>query len=110
MTSTHRSQRVPPAFGWSMVIALSAAFWLLALGCWLGAGTGPIAHAALTKKVPSSPASPATSVHPPAEPGLSITITDGHTAAKPGDRLRYVVKVKNAGGATARNLRVTLTL
>jgi uncharacterized repeat protein (TIGR01451 family) len=92
-----------------MVIALSAAFWLLALGCWLAAGAGPIAHAALTKKVPASHASPATRVHPPAEPDLSITVTDGRTAAKPGDRLSYVVKIKNAGGATARNLRVTLT-
>jgi uncharacterized repeat protein (TIGR01451 family) len=103
-----------------MMNALWAAAWLLALGCWLAIGTGPLAHAALArstgpaKKVPVSHGStkigPNASVRPPAVPGLSISITDGRTSAVRGDHLRYVVKVKNAGGATARNLRVTLTL
>jgi uncharacterized repeat protein (TIGR01451 family) len=91
-----------------MIVALSMTPWLLAAGFWLGAG--PVAQAAAVKHAPVSAHSPKTSARPPAEPGLSISITDGRTSAARGDRLRYVVMVKNAGAATARNLHVTLTL
>jgi uncharacterized repeat protein (TIGR01451 family) len=96
------------------------ALWLLVLGSWLAigtvsvgtvsVGTGPTAQAAVVTKVPSSQRSQKTSVRPPAAPGLSISIGDGRTSAARGEHLRYVVTVKNAGGATARNLLVTVTL
>jgi uncharacterized repeat protein (TIGR01451 family) len=89
-----------------MMIAL----WLLVLGSWLAIGTVSVANAALAKKAPSSQASQKTGVRPPALTGLSISISDGQKSAARGDHLRYVVKVKNAGGATVRNLQVTVTL
>ncbi|HET7015803.1 MAG TPA: hypothetical protein VFI65_17920 [Streptosporangiaceae bacterium] len=93
-----------------MVIALSTGPWLLAAGFWLAIGSAPSAQAGLVKHAPVSSHSPKTSARPPAEPGLSISITDGHTSATRGDHLRYVVTVRNAGAATARNLHVTLSL
>lgn len=116
VTTTYRNEHVARAFGRPMLIAL----WLLVLGSWLAIGavsastvsasTGATAQAAQTKKVPGSHSSQKTSARPPAVPGLSISISDGRTSAARGDHLRYVVVVKNAGGATARNLRVTVTL
>ncbi len=97
-----------------MVIAASAPLWLLAAGSVLLVGTGPVAHAAQVKHAPAAHGSPAhkstMSARPPAQPGLSISITDGRSAAARGERLRYVVMIRNSGAATARNLRITLTL
>ena len=39
-------------------------------------------------------------------PGLSITKTDGVTTARPGDTLRYVLRVANTGAGDAVNLHV----
>lgn len=104
--TTYRNERVARAVGRPMMIAI----WLLALASWLAIGTASVAYAAPVRKVPSSPGIPKTSARPPAVPGLSISIGDGRTSAVRGVHLRYVVKVKNAGGATARNLRVMVTL
>jgi uncharacterized repeat protein (TIGR01451 family) len=104
--TTYRNEREARAFGRPMMIAL----WLLVLGSWLAIGAEATAHAAPARKVPGSHSSQKTSARPPAVPGLSISITDGRNSAARGDHLRYVVEVKNAGGATARNLRVTVTL
>jgi uncharacterized repeat protein (TIGR01451 family) len=46
----------------------------------------------------------------PAVPGLSISVTDGRTAAKPGDQLTYLVSVKDIGTLSAPHLKVTQTL
>jgi uncharacterized repeat protein (TIGR01451 family) len=111
VTTTYRNERDARAFGRPMMIGL----WLLVLGSWVAIGAGAIgtaslANAALIKKIPSSQRSPKSSARPPAVPGLSISISDGRTSAAHGDHLRYVVEVKNAGGTTARNLLVTVTL
>jgi uncharacterized repeat protein (TIGR01451 family) len=114
VTNTYRNQSVGRGFSRPLVIALSAALWLLTAGSWLAFGTEPIAHAGLIKHAPASPSSqagrPKVSARPPAQPGLSISITDGRTSAARGDHLRYVVTVKDAGSKTARNLRITVTL
>jgi uncharacterized repeat protein (TIGR01451 family) len=111
VTTTYRNECGARAFGRPTMIAL----WLLVLGSWVAIGAGSIgtaslANAALIKKIPSSQRSPKSSARPPAVPGLSISISDGRTSTARGDHLRYVVEVKNAGGATARNLLVTVTL
>lgn len=42
--------------------------------------------------------------------GLSISISDGRRAVKPGDRLTYVIRVKNGGSQNEPHLKVTQTL
>jgi uncharacterized repeat protein (TIGR01451 family) len=46
----------------------------------------------------------------PAVPGLSISVTDGRTAVKPGDQLTYLVSVKDIGTLGAPHLTITQTL
>jgi uncharacterized repeat protein (TIGR01451 family) len=45
-----------------------------------------------------------------AEPRLSIAVSDGRASAKAGDRLSYVVSVRNAGTSEAPDLTITLAL
>jgi uncharacterized repeat protein (TIGR01451 family) len=104
--STYRNCRVWFALSRPILIALS----LLALDL-LALDSGPAALAAQAGKTPArSSHSAGKPSHAPAEPGLSIAITDGRATARRGDRLSYVVLIKNAGASTARNLRVTLNL
>jgi uncharacterized repeat protein (TIGR01451 family) len=58
------------------------------------------------------PASAQASPHarPPAGPGLSISVTDGRTAVKPGDQLTYLVSIKDSGTLGAPRLKITQTL
>jgi uncharacterized repeat protein (TIGR01451 family) len=104
--TTYRSCRVSLALSGPILVVLS----VLALGLFT-LDSGPAALAAQAGKTParSSQSAGKPSV-PPAEPGLSIAITDGRAKARRGDKLSYVVMVKNAGGATARNLWVWLNL
>ena len=53
---------------------------------------------------------PAARVRPPAGPALTISVSDGRTAANPGDQLTYVITVRNGGRARAPHLQVTQTL
>jgi uncharacterized repeat protein (TIGR01451 family) len=46
----------------------------------------------------------------PGGPGLTITIVDGHVAARPGDKLTYTVSVRNSGAVAVPRLKVTQTL
>jgi uncharacterized repeat protein (TIGR01451 family) len=46
----------------------------------------------------------------PAVPGLSISVTDGRTAVVPGDRLTYLVSIKDIGTLGAPHLKITQTL
>jgi uncharacterized repeat protein (TIGR01451 family) len=46
----------------------------------------------------------------PAGPVLTISVTDGRTAANPGDKLAYLVRVHDGGTARARHLTITQTL
>jgi uncharacterized repeat protein (TIGR01451 family) len=48
--------------------------------------------------------------HSPAGPVLTISVTDGRTAANPGDKLTYLVRVQDGGPARARHLKITQTL
>jgi uncharacterized repeat protein (TIGR01451 family) len=43
-------------------------------------------------------------------PGLTISISDGHVAARAGDKLTYAVSVRNSGTVAVRRLKVTQTL
>ena len=43
-------------------------------------------------------------------PGLTISISDGHVAARAGDKLTYTVSVRNSGTVAVRRLKVTQTL
>ena len=53
---------------------------------------------------------PAHPVPTPAVPGLSISVSDGRTAAKAGDLLTYVVHVRDGGTAAAPHLKITQSL
>lgn len=46
----------------------------------------------------------------PAVPELSISVSDGQTAAKAGDRLTYVIDVRDGGLAAAPHLKITQSL
>src|SRR3984957_7750492 len=43
-------------------------------------------------------------------PGLTISISDGHAAARAGDKLTYTVSVRNSGTVAVRRLKLTQTL
>ena len=53
---------------------------------------------------------PAVRARPPAGPALTISVSDGRTAANPGDQLAYVITVRNGGRASAPHLEVTQSL
>jgi uncharacterized repeat protein (TIGR01451 family) len=53
---------------------------------------------------------PTVRARPPAGPALTISVSDGRTAANPGDQLAYVITVRNGGRARAPHLQVTQTL
>jgi uncharacterized repeat protein (TIGR01451 family) len=59
---------------------------------------------------PSGTPRPSVRVHAPAGPALTISVSDGQTAANPGDRLTYVVTLRDVGRAGAQHLEVTQTL
>ena len=46
----------------------------------------------------------------PAGPALTISVSDGRTAANPGDQLTYLVNVRDSGTAGAPHLKITQTL
>lgn len=65
--------------------------------------------------IPMTSATARASASPPASaptaiPGLSISVTDGRTAVKPGDQLTYLVSVKNVGTVSASHLKITQSL
>jgi uncharacterized repeat protein (TIGR01451 family) len=43
-------------------------------------------------------------------PGVAISISDGHVAARAGDKLTYTVSVRNSGAVAVRRFKVTQTL
>jgi uncharacterized repeat protein (TIGR01451 family) len=52
----------------------------------------------------------ATRARSPAGPVLTISVSDGRTAANPGDQLTYLVSVRDGGTASASHLKITQTL
>ena len=65
---------------------------------------------AATARTPASQPASRAQASPPAGPGLSISVTDGRTAVKPGDQLTYRVSVKDGGTLSAPSLKITQTL
>ena len=76
--------------------------------------TSATATASPTATATASTARPAATATAPARrpagPGLSISVTDGRTAVKPGDQLTYVVSLKDIGTVGAPHLKITQTL
>ncbi len=48
--------------------------------------------------------------HPSIKPSLSISVSDGHTKVRPGDRLTYRVRVSDTGGSSNADLMITETM
>ena len=92
-----RSTRVSVA----LAAALGAVLFVVLPGQGAMAGTTPGSTGT------PRPAHPAPT---PAVPGLSISVSDGRTAAKAGDLLTYVVHVRDGGTAAAPHLKITQTL
>jgi uncharacterized repeat protein (TIGR01451 family) len=46
----------------------------------------------------------------PQTPGLAISVSDGHVAARAGDRLTYTVRVRDNGTRAVPRLKITQTL
>lgn len=68
------------------------------------------ASASATARPSASPSSHGTTAQSPAGPRLSISVTDGRTAVKPGDQLTYLVSVQNSGTRSTPQLKITQTL
>jgi uncharacterized repeat protein (TIGR01451 family) len=51
-----------------------------------------------------------TNTYQPSQPSLTITKTDNHTTATPGETLTYEISVTNSGDTTANNVNVDDTL
>jgi uncharacterized repeat protein (TIGR01451 family) len=66
-----------------------------------------VSHPATSHPDPSPAASAARASRTPA---LTISISDGHVAARAGDKLTYTVSVRNSGPVAVRRLKVTETL
>jgi uncharacterized repeat protein (TIGR01451 family) len=70
--------------------------------------------AAMTASHPAAsqpkPAHAASAARASRAPGLTISISDGHAAARAGDKLTYTVSVRNSGTVAVRRLKVTQTL
>lgn len=70
----------------------------------------PSASASASARASAGRPVPGAKASPPAVPGLSISVTDGKTAVKPGEQLTYLVSVKDSGTLSARHLKITQTL
>jgi uncharacterized repeat protein (TIGR01451 family) len=64
-------------------------------------------HPAASHQAPSHTASAAKASR---APGLTISVSDGHVAARAGDELTYLVSVRNTGAVAVPRLKVTQTL
>ncbi len=63
-----------------------------------------------TARASASPRPQVTAARPSGVPRLTISITDGRTAVKPGDQLTYLVSVQDNGTRGAPHLKITQTL
>ena len=85
--------------GHAMNTQASAALAVGLIAIPVAAATG---HPVASRTVPAVPS--------PRTPGLTISVTDGRTAATAGDRLTYTVSVRDTGIAAAAHLKITQTL
>ena len=79
----------------------------LAVGLIAIPATMAVSHPAASHPKPPHTASAARASR---APGLTISISDGHVAARAGDELTYTVSVRNSGTVAVRRLKVTQTL
>jgi uncharacterized repeat protein (TIGR01451 family) len=108
---------MPRRLGKTHVSAITAS-GLIAMPIAMLPGHGAPATAATARPSTSQPsasrptASAQASPHasPSAGAGLSISVTDGRTAVKPGDQLTYRVSIKDSGTLGAPRLKITQTL
>jgi uncharacterized repeat protein (TIGR01451 family) len=91
------SQRTTPARA-----TAALAVGLIAMPAAMAASHPPASHPKLPYTASAARASRA--------PGLTISISDGHVAARAGDKLTYTVSVRNSGTVAVRRLKVTQTL
>jgi uncharacterized repeat protein (TIGR01451 family) len=86
----------------------------LAVGLMAIPATMAASHPAASHRAPSPTASTSPTASPTAKasrtPGLTITVSDGHVAARAGDGLTYLVSVRNTGAVAVPRLKVTQTL
>jgi uncharacterized repeat protein (TIGR01451 family) len=106
--------RMPQGLGTTYVSAVTASGLIAMPIAVLPAHSGPVASASATAHAstianPSGPAA-TPAARRPAVPGLSISVTDGKTAVRPGEQLTYLVSVKDIGTLGAPHLKVTQTL
>jgi uncharacterized repeat protein (TIGR01451 family) len=69
-----------------------------------------VSHPTASHPKPSHTASAARASRASRAPGLTISISDGHVAARAGDELTYAVSVRNSGAVAVRSVKVTQTL
>jgi len=70
-----------------------------------------VSHPAASNPKPAHTASPsASAARASRTPGLTISISDGHVTARAGDKLTYMVNVRNSGTVAVRRLKVSQTL
>jgi uncharacterized repeat protein (TIGR01451 family) len=83
---------------------------LIAMPMAVLSGHSPATSATASATRPAATATATATARRPAGPGLSIGVTDGRTAVKPGDQLTYVVGIKDIGTVGAPHLKITQTL
>jgi uncharacterized repeat protein (TIGR01451 family) len=96
------SQRTTPA-GATAALAVG----LIAMPAAMAVSHPATSHPATSHQKPPPTASAARASR---TPGLAISITDGHVAARVGDKLTYTVSVRNSGAVAVRRFKVTQTL
>jgi uncharacterized repeat protein (TIGR01451 family) len=91
------SQRIKPTQSSAML-----AVGLIAMPAAMAASHPTSSHQAASHTVSAARA--------PRAPELSVSISDGHVAARAGDELTYLVRVRNSGTVAVPRLKVTQTL
>jgi uncharacterized repeat protein (TIGR01451 family) len=91
------SQRTMPT-----ATTAALAVGLIAMPAAMAASHPTASHPNRPHTVSAAPASRA--------PGLTISISDGHVAARAGDELTYAVSVRNSGAVAVRRFKITQTL
>ena len=102
--------RASRGLGKTHVSAITAAGLIAMPIAVLPGHSAPAPSTSATARVSASPSPRVTTAISPAVPRLSISVTDGQTAVKPGDQLTYLVSVQNGGTGNAPHLTITQTL
>ncbi|HEX4094087.1 MAG TPA: hypothetical protein VHZ33_35675 [Trebonia sp.] len=82
---------------------------LLALPAAMAAGHPVRSHPTAAAHAAAA-TSAASAARPPRAVGLTVSVSDGHVAARAGDRLTYTIRVGNSGTKAASRVTITQTL